>query len=263
MIILIVTHGREGNVKTAQQIPQSWRSQTYIVHGPGEKHTDLLEAGFQLLKTPRGVADSIAEKRQWLCNWSQDRYVYMMDDDLTFYARDYDNLMPKGYPRLRRSSMSEMNRLLRQTRKDLFTYPLVGVGRRFMNFSRPPIRYNTYVESNYSIDLEVLKRHRIRFDDADFGQDQHVALSLVEAGYTIIFRSDWAVGHPQMGANPGGCSLTRTVERVINSDRILHELHPATVNIIEEPGYRNHAGLLTNQRYRIDWKLAVKMGKKE
>jgi hypothetical protein len=80
--------------------------------------------------------------------------------------------------------------------------------------------------------LDVLKKHNIKFDDVILRQDYHVNLSLLKRGYVSLVHTRWCF--TQTSNAKGGCSSYRTVQ--LNNQEAVKfvRLHPCCSQLVKK-----------------------------
>lgn len=91
---------------------------------------------------------------------------------------------------------------------------------------------NTRVCGMHFFDTDVLSGEGIRFDALDARSDFHVILSLLERGYSNVCDYEFMVG--QWTNMPGGCSLYRNPQFLLDQAKKLAALHPNSVKLVSK-----------------------------
>ena len=121
---------------------------------------------------------------------------------------------------------------------------------------------NTRVCGVTFFDSRVLKTEGIRFDAVQARSDFHVYLSLLELGYHNVCEYEFACGQTSLGSNaPGGCSLYRTPEFLIEQALLLRSLHPGLVTLVYKQRVMKAARMMVTEQgipdVRISWAKAL------
>jgi hypothetical protein len=219
--------------------------QLYAPHIPSNVEVIVSNLSTGLTETRYFIAD-LAERRK-------EELFVQIDDDLTFYERTEGTRLEKMQPETYGRMFSEIEEKLRNG------YSMAGVSDRLSNHSNPaPYRENTFhmcVLAFRTDDFQSLERHNL---PALFvREDMHLVLQLLERGKPNI-RLYWcAQGDdikervaPEKGL--GGCMDYRTREIIIESNKILHRLHPQFVTLLED-GFKT----------RTSWKKAYEYGRNQ
>lgn len=194
---------------------------------------------------------TIAPTRQYILEncGSSDTFV-MCDDDLTFYARRLD------YPtRLRDMFPGELCETFNELELALQRHAHAGLAaREGANRNATPFLYNTRIMRVLGYQRDPLISRNIRFDDMEVMEDFHVALRLLEAGFTNCVVNGWA--HNQKGSSSaGGCSVWRTPALHAAAAHQLATLHPGVVQVVEKETKQAWGGGVRTD-VRIAWKKA-------
>lgn len=253
--IYIPSTARSDVNMTFLALPMDWRKRTTIVVGKGEgvaykkrypRYVDIVECPMK----------GIGKVRQWIIDNTHAKYVLMLDDDLRFATRK-----AKASIQFRPCDQSDVNDLL----ETLFGYMLVdrfvhvGLAKRtessfFLCDHRICVRQNNVHGFNVKR-LRALKKKDVRFDKMELMEDFHVTLRLFELGYPnkVLFDYNW----DQRGSNyRGGCSTYRTPRAQKIAAKVLHKLHPDTVEVVrkEVKSPASWQGMKKRYDVRIQWR---------
>lgn len=243
MKIFIPTLNREGRQITINQIPEKWKSRTYLVCPKEEKHDWL-----NRVDVPEYCIGSIAKTRQWISEQSDDPYVGMIDDDIRILKRNPEKLTSSSF-----ATETEMNEFLDMMERwlnegDVFC----GSSHSFQSHVKPSEYYYGKPAACYFMNRDFLQKHGIRYDTMFTFEDFHVPLSIMEAGQRLRYTGDYLSVEKKANA-PGGCSMTRTAEKNRNSMIELQKLHPDYITLTEDPEAENQ-GLKVGLKMRIAFK---------
>jgi hypothetical protein len=244
--VYIPTLGRRNVQETWENLPRLIRSVTKFVVPPEESH---LFDGLPCVILPPGCR-GIGRVRQHIIDISAGA-VLMLDDDLRFATRRQDD--PTKFEDASEASITlafgEMFGLLTR-------YALVGMSTR--EGGNRDIEHevrNTRILRVLGYRADILRRESIRFDRVPVMEDFDVALQLLEKGYENV-RVNWIV-HDQRGSNlAGGCSTYRTMDVQADAARMLAELHPRAVTVVQK-STKTAWGGGTRTDVRIQWKQAL------
>jgi TET-Associated Glycosyltransferase len=255
MLIAIPTYGRVQNQKTLLALPPRIRKQTSLFVRMDEytKHFELWGEHCEIVRLPSFI-NSIGMTRDFIIGWAHPKPVFMMDDDLTFFARRTDD----------KTKFESMVGRDYEDMIDLLTYYVeryahVGIAmREGGNRNVDPFLYNSRILRAHAFNTKVMYDFDLRFKSMQFMEDFHVTLGLLELGFTNITLNDWVQNQP--GSNlPGGCSGQRTIALHNQAARRLAELHPKLVTVVNKPA----VGTWKEDRedVRIEWKKAYQFGR--
>lgn len=242
MQLLIPTLGREGRQVTINHIPEKWKAKTFLVCPPYEKH----EWPNRLDLMPPG---NIGLTMQWIVENATERYIGIMDDDLTFHKRD-----PNKLTRKTQCTEAEFDEMLTQFQTWLESGDVYGsVSNSFMMQNKPDEYFYGKPSACHFLDREYLLKHNIRFDRISEFNDFDVPLQVLESGMRLHHTGRFISKEKQANA-PGGCSTNRTAESNRKSMLRLQELHPKYVELTDAPG-------ATNQTLQVDLKMKIQFAK--
>jgi len=262
--IFINSSGRPDGVKTLGQFPESWKEFTHIVV-PAEQAVDYRNAlDWPVLALRQDVPNFLPPQRQCVVEMSEYRYVFMMDDDLTFERRTPEM-------KLKRCKHKSMKRMLSQVAHAIQNdgVPLVGISTHLGN-NRVTEDYteNTRVTRCYCVDKEVFTEVGVNFAPVDdfVMEDFHMNLCLLEAGHGNRVYYNFSQG--DSGSNSdGGCSEYRDAACQKRAALLLKELHPEFVTVKEKrtkaswPGFpKDSEGYTVRTDVIVHWKKAFAKG---
>ena len=118
----------------------------------------------------------------------------------------------------------------------------------------------------YGIRTDILKKENIRFNAVTFMEDMHVALSLLERGYTTGMITQYAWGQARASGAAGGCSSYRNFETQKTAAIKLAELHHPFVKVVKRKSREKDGWVRSVGEYRFDvrvnWQEAALSGQK-
>lgn len=271
MQLVIPTHGRVHKQITLRALPPSLRREVLLITS-SEDEAEQLRAAIK----PQGVSarnvrvapvNTITDKRQWILeNVKSD--VFMLDDDMVFYRRCDFHLRvytqrwkPKDPSKHKGLSLdyvteSELEHLFTNLASRLADVPLVGISSRFGNDLEPT---EERIGANRLMHAFGYRRRELKkfsFNDVDFREDFHLALSMYRRGHASYQIYEWCVAPGAYGA-PGGCTKERTVSASDAAAVRLAELHPGYVKVV----YKNYKGT-PRKEVIVQWKKALEHGRR-
>lgn len=242
MQLLIPTLGREGRQVTINQIPDKWKENTFLVCPPKEVHP----WNNRLDLEPPG---SIGKTMQWILENSTERFIGIMDDDLTFSKRD-----PVNKSKTRKCTMEEMDEMFTQFQTWLESGDVYcSVSNKFMLQMKEDEYFYGKPSACHFVDREYLNKNNIRFDRMSEFSDFDVPLSVIESGMRLHHTGRF-ISQEKLANAPGGCSLSRTAETNKASMIKLKSFHPSYIDLKEEIG-------ATNQTLVVDLKMKIQFKK--
>ncbi len=257
MHIYIPSSGRATRQITLENLPFSWRRNASVVV-PSDEWPEYMTrcsgSGAQILKCP---VNGIGNTRQWIVDNCPGQYLLMLDDDLTFFERRFDD-RTKFQP----ANNTVVDMMLDAIRTHLEFHAHVGVCTREGGNRLPNEFYrNTRTLRVLAYDVTVLRLHDIRFDAMHLMEDFYVSLSLLTAGYGNLLLSDWV--HDQVGSNTdGGCSQYRTMDEQARAARELATAFPEYVTLVKKRTKTAWGGKERTD-VRIQWKRAYADGRRK
>ena len=241
--------------------------------GAVNTHTALIEAGFapvlvvykneaalyrqhhaEVLVVPPSV-DNIGTKRHWIVTQhakrGDDPRLIMFDDDLDFAIRRKDD--PTKFTK---AKPSDVKRMTEHLFKLLLTYAHAGVLPRegANRIVGQEVVYNTRMQRVLAIRADVFVQHKLDYRRVPFIEDFDVILQLLRLGYSNVVLAEYCQN--QGGSNaPGGCSLTRTIEKQGQMAALLNSYHQEFVKLVEKTTKTAWGGT-TRTDVQVAWKKA-------
>lgn len=224
------------------------RYNVHLVVETNEEYSMLSEAGYNVKRT--GVA-GISAARQWCLDNSQDRYVVMMDDDLTSWAQRVED-KDAGTTRFVKGNDSNiLGAGLEMLEKLLDQYAHVGIGHRQFCNNKPVLDHNGRIMRVLGYDRDILAQHNVRFS-LPLMEDFEVNLKLLTLGYQSS--NYYGVVQDQRGSNTvGGCSTIRTLALQAAAAEGLAAMFPEVVTIKDADGW----DIGTRKDVSVRWKKAL------
>lgn len=219
-----MTLGRDKQ-PTLEAMPRSVLKDVRLVVQPHEK--DKHNYDVKKIILPKEI-DRIHTTREWLFKHTDTDKMFLLDDDLSFFARKSDS--DWHLVKLNEHGMETM--LSRMThRLEYYNHVSIScregnnrVEKAFKLCGRAirAVGYRTEVVSK----LENIARLR-------FMSDFDVTLRLLRLGHANYISYMYAQNHGGSNA-PGGCSLTRTSEELARSAEGLYSFHKEYVKLVEK-----------------------------
>lgn len=172
---------------------------------------------------PDHVAQFLPSQRQYIMEefGDQYKYIWLMDDDLTFFKRNEEL-------KLKKCTQDDITKMFYSMRSNLEEVPMVGISTRLGN-NRIETDHQDIcrVTRCYGINTEVFREVQAIFNPFEpfVAEDFHMALSFLNAGYKT--RALFTFAQEDIGSNAeGGCSLYRTAEVQKKTSFWMADNHP-------------------------------------
>ena len=260
--IVIPTHKRVERQITLGNLPPDCPV-TLVVSDPHEAKelTSLHKNRPIKVKVANGA--TIAEKRHWIMSNLKSKFIFMLDDDLTFFTRcphrhrewsDGWKAAP-GKQFLVKSSYAEVRFALDKLTKLTTQYNLVGMGSRLGNNRVQDVTtVNTRQMHFFGLSRATYLKSGVRFDDVKCREDFHVTLGMLKSGYANVLYHHVCCSPGSYNA-AGGASTERTMDISNQEAHRLAELHPGLVRVVAKE-YKNEP----REEVIVQWKKAAKIG---
>ena len=204
---------------------------------------------------PPGI-DRISPTRQHILeNVGGNRLLCMVDDDLRFFKRrdDQRDKLREIQPSELRDAFAEMGHYL-----DLDYQHAGFAAREGANRNTGEFMFHTRMMRVLGYNRNWVLQRDLRFDRTSFMQDFDMHLQILRAGGKSILLNNYA--HNQGSSNaPGGCSKTRTMEKLAEAAHTLQSLHPKFVRLSERETKTAWGGG-TRTDVTVSWKKAFEEG---
>ena len=249
MQIFIPTYGRAGSQTTYRALVGAGLIVTLVVQ---DRERGLYCAYPHVEVLPPHI-QTIAPTRQYILDHLvHSRTFCMVDDDLVFYARRTDDPT-----KLRDITPTELAAAFAGMGAHLNLPGVAHVGfaaREGANRNVAENLDNTRIMRVLGYHAPTLTYLGLKFDAMEVMEDFHVALSLLEAGYSNRIMNHYA--HNQKGSGTaGGCSHFRTPELHAKNAHLLAALHPDVVKVVQKET-KGAWGGGTRTDVNIQWKKA-------
>lgn len=253
----IPTRDRSSKQITLENLPRLIQRNVYL--GVDEEeykdHKKYLKLVREILVFPKkwGKYDGGAsDKKQWMAEQISKRYMFILDDDLSFYIRKKGKLIKatkieiyKGFKILNewmtKDKLAHVSMSCREGNNRISeSFTELSRGIRVVGF-----------------DLKIIKEEGIKFNRLILMSDFDSTLQLIELGYKNRILYDYAQGQRKSN-DEGGCSIYRTPDTMKQAAMSLHRLHPKYVKVEEKKTSKPWAGFDTPVRTDVTvfWKKA-------
>lgn len=252
MKIYIPTLGRTDNQVTLQNLPEKLKAKTIVVVQPHEEEA-LRKQHQHLLVLPENIK-GIGKTRQYIIDKCHDDRILFIDDDLKFLKRNDESKLKPATPEQIKQMYNWLNAKINDG------YGLAGISAQQGNHIYKTEEVTlTRIYAIYSLNIEVMKKCNIRFDELDLMEDFNVMLRLIRHGFLTVLNSHYA--HAQKSANAkGGCSEMRNAENQSFAARKLAKLHHPYVKVVKKQS-KSWRGMEEREDVMIYWKKAYQKGK--
>jgi len=193
----------------------------------------------------------ISATRQWIMRNSKDRYVVMMDDDLTFYRRRKDD--PTKF---HSCTDSDKRTMLRKLNGLLKVYAHVGVAmREGANRNTTPVMECTRCARVIGYDREIFFKEGVDFRNSTVMDDFEATLALITRGYPNGVLNSFVQNQRGSGTS-GGAAMYRTLEIHAAAAHTLAARYPEFVTPVQKTTKTAWGGA-TRTDVRVQWKKAL------
>lgn len=254
IIIVINSSHRAQSVTTHSLFPPTF---PWVIVVPYEQLDDYKQFGNHLVILPKGFPPYLSSQRQWVMDTygKKYKYVWMMDDDLTYYYRTPEFKLKKC------ENHSDMQKMFDATLWHLQIVPLVGISNRFMNnVVKTEYKELDKVTKSYAINSEVFRELGIKLNPFEpfQAQDTHLSICVLNGGYKNRIIHSFAQQDVESHA-PGGCSVYRTAETTKKVSEWMAANHPeVTVKAKQTKTKWGLKELKNGMNLRIDFNVAWK-----
>lgn len=229
MKIYIPTRGRLNDQITVNNLPRKLQAEVILVVDKAEEkaHKDMYGHGW-IIAVPEDC-NSIGKVRQFIVDQHNVKKhgpkIMMLDDDLGFDERRMD--IPERFIQAKTETIVKN---FSAVEKLLDDYAHGGIRYRQLANVAPLIDYNCRVLRALAYDVDVLRKHNVRFDRIIVMEDFDVTLQLLRLGYSNFSISTIIQGQGSSNA-VGGCSIYRDHLRQAEGANGLAALHPDFVKV--------------------------------
>lgn len=256
--IYIPSKGRVGKLPTLDNLSPELLERTKLVVDNEEyyDYSDYLLTVNDVLRLPKGLT-GIHNVRQWCIDNADTSYIFLLDDDMTFFKR------LDGSVKLEKTSDEQLNEAFNTMLDWLeFEFPLVGMSaRQGNNHVDEPYREATRQMNFHGINVKEFKQLGLRFDGQAVMEDFHLVLTLLSKGIPnrVFYQYCWN----QIGSGEsGGCSTYRTWELQKECAEELAFKFPEFVTVVKKKTTSTWKEFGERYDVRVQWKKAYEQGLK-
>lgn len=186
-----------------------------------------------------------------------DDHVVMLDDDLHFAVRRYDERT-----KFRKPVGDDLLTMLSAIDAELAHSPHVSIGaREGGNRVTAATVYNTRMMRVLAYRRSYLKSHLLAFHPMQVMEDFHMSLQIMRRGQDCVVLNNWVSNQAGGSDATGGCSIFRTPELQDSNARTLAKLHPGFVKVVTK-ATKTAWGGGERTDVVVQWKQAAAAGKK-
>jgi glycosyltransferase involved in cell wall biosynthesis len=248
MNIWIPTYQRVEKQITFGTIPESLKPVTKLVVDDCEYEAYAEEYGEEYVIAIPPDLKGLSKKRQWMLENTNDPYIFMIDDDITFGMRKEGKL-----PKCAGDDLIGLYDLLASWLDEGFIH--VGISQRaFNHLEEQPWAEIGRMCTTYAYNAPAVLKSGARFDRLPLQQDFDMTLQLLELGFKNRITFEYCYGQPGSGTK-GGCSAYRTAALMEENAKRLATLHPGLVHVVQKKSETEWEGV-GNVRWdcNIEWK---------
>jgi len=250
MNIWIPTYKRVEKQTTFNNIPDELKPVTKLIVDHCEYDEYANKYGMENVIACSPDIKGLSAKRQWMLENTNEPFIFMIDDDITFGVRREGKL-----PKCTGEDFIALYNLLESWLKEGFIH--VGISMRAFNH----LEESDYTEigrmcTTYAYNAREVLKAGCRFDRLPLMQDFDMTLQLLELGHKNRITYEFCYGQGASGSK-GGCSEYRTLELMEITSRKMATFHPGLVHVVQKKSEKEWEGV-GNVRWdcNIEWKKA-------
>jgi hypothetical protein len=253
--IFIPTKGRSDKLPTLINLSPELLSRTSLVVDNEEfdDYEDYTLEVDSIRPLPKGLT-GIHNVRQFCLDKCETQYMFLIDDDMTFFNR-----IPES-TKLEKMSDLIINKAFQEMIDSLEEYPLVGMSaRQGNNHVAEDYREATRQMNFHGVDVAEFRKLGLRFDGQEVMEDFHLTLSLLSLGIPnkVFYKYCWN----QIGSGEsGGCSSYRTWEVQKRCAEQLAAKFPDFVTVVKKKTTSTWKEFGERYDVRVQWKKAYEKG---
>ncbi len=255
-MIIINSSNRVDGIKTHLKFPHDVMDWAYAV--PHDQAGDYAEElgikNDRVIQIPKYVPQFLSSQRQWIMEeyGNSYKYIWLMDDDLTFLYRTEDM-------KLKKCDSEQVAEMFIEMRRQLDHFPMVGISTRLGN-NRVTTDYD---DTNRVTRCYAMSTKAFQDVDATFApfepflaQDFHMTLCFLNKGHNN--RIIYTYAQEDIGSNAkGGCSSYRNQELQKKVAFWFADNHPeVTVKAKSSKNWEGYEGHRVDMT--VQWKKAYK-----
>lgn len=256
LIVIVNSSNRQKQITLGQLNKTKYQSRSFFefyLAVPSDQKEMYENITDRLIPIPSKYND-LPSQRQWCMENLTAKYIFFMDDDLTFLIRNKELKLEKCESSDTLGMVESVYHELTQN-----NIPIVGVSTRLGN-NRVIADYedNCRVTRCYAINREIFKKVGARFDPIPkfVMEDFHITLSFLNAGYPN--RVLYTYAQNDVGSNAeGGCSLYRNAEAQRQTSLWMAKHHPE-VTLKTKTSKTGWQGMESRLDVTVQWKKAFK-----
>lgn len=292
--IVIPTHARSHRQITLNNLPPVLRKRTLIITST-EQDAEAINENYQhpaqMIRVAHGVK-SISEKRHWIMQNVKAPFIFMMDDDIDFFARCAAKYrfwnngqweIRQQFHKTNLNAKTKMTLMIKAQPADFVAcfqaiekrfkervarheqlaidrglpYGGVAMGFRMHNDKiQDSWVYNARLMYAFGINREIYKRLKLNFNEVFCREDFNITLRLLRAGYPNAIYTEFMSSPKDYNAE-GGASTERSMNRSDMEADKLARLHPGFVRV----KFKDYKTGIPRKEVNVQWKRAYWEGK--
>jgi len=236
MKIYIPSYNRYDHISTQDFIPHKLLKDTFIVI-PKSQYKKYKKISKVNIICHKDSLIGISKKRDWILNQCDERYFFMIDDDLVFFlANENKKISPMKKSDFYRAIIT----MLSWMKKD--KVPFVGFGSPAYLHKRTGEWEENYRPCMaYGIDKKVAIKNEIKFSYSIGNfmthDDMHFAISFLKAGYENRMSNIFITKEDRFKSKKGGILDWRKKEEIMYSLNELIKIHAPYTYIAKGKNY--------------------------
>jgi len=251
--IFIPTSGRTGRQTTLHslRVSDELLSKTILVVPEDEYEEYEEEYGLEV-DVLACNAKGIAATRQYIVDNCETPYLFMLDDDMVFFRREFESVkLAKATPEELEDMFSTLLFWLQYE-----GFPMVGVSaRQGNNHVEEDYRDVTRQMNFHGISVEAFSNYMLDYSEIEVMEDFYVLLDLFTKGGKNRVMYEYCWNQRGSGAD-GGCSSYRDNDMQSRAANQQKEMFPEFVTVVEKESKSSLKGMENRTDVRVQWKKA-------
>lgn len=254
--VYIPSKGRANKQPTLASLSPAILKRTSLLVEYDEEWLYQDTVNVNVISLPIGLT-GICNSRQWAIDNCKTDYLFMLDDDMTFFIREEHSV------KLSIATENNINDMFSNLINwmDFDNIPVVGVSaRQGNNHEENDYKEATRQMNFHGIDVNKFKELGLVFDGQELMEDFYMVLSLLTGGHynRVYYKYCWN----QIGSgSEGGCSTFRTPELQKLCAEKLHKKFPDFVTVVKKKTTSTWKEFGERYDVRVQWKKAYQYGK--
>lgn len=253
--IYIPTIGRINNQITLNNLPGELQYRTVLLVDKSEYDDHLFEYS-SICNVQSVEKRGIHNVRQYAVNNCKTPYMFLLDDDMVFFRRDFASI--KLSPCSDQDILEMFNILVEWMEFPHLRYMLVGLSARQGNHLVEDDFVDITRQMNFhGIRLDLFKGMGFRFDRSEVMEDFNLLLDMFTRGIPnrVMYQFCW---NQKGSGSKGGCSTYRTDKLQKKCAEDLKNRYPDFVRLVEKKSKSAWKGMETRTDVNVQWKKAFR-----